>query len=183
LKLQWSKGSGVNPIVVPGYIGFGFPLREVECEMSEGSRHSSESGIDKKVWCRWLREITLSALGPLTLMSCSDEHAQYDKRLKQITSWSASAELILEARLENHVPQGFTDLAVKQCRKAISDLAKQLPVTSNYRDTQATIAKLNGLIDEAHGEIGQGQLERGRQHLAELRRYETEKSLAWGTGE
>ena len=122
----------------------------------------------------------LCALLLLSLVSCSNEDEQSRKRMQEILSWSASAEMILDARLGARVPEGFTDLAVERCQKEISDLSSQLPQTSRYDQARAAAARFNGLIAAAHDEIRHGRFEQGQQHLVELHRHEAEQRATSG---
>jgi hypothetical protein len=119
----------------------------------------------------------------LSLVSCSNEQDQFQKRMQEVLLWSASAEMILDARLGDLVPQGFSDLAVKRCQKEISDLSSQLPQTPHYDQARAGITELNRLIAAAHDEIHHGRLEQGHQHLVELHRNEEQQQrMASGGG-
>jgi hypothetical protein len=100
--------------------------------------------------------------------------------MDEILMWSASAEMILDARYNALVPQGFTNLAVEHCQKQISDLSLQLPQTLRYDQARATVVKLNGLVATAHDEIGHGRLAQAHKHLVELHRYEAEQRRAFG---
>ncbi|MBY5337258.1 hypothetical protein HFO99_25715 [Rhizobium leguminosarum] len=102
--------------------------------------------------------------------------------MQQILSWSASAEMILDARIGKNVPEGFTDHAVEKCQKEISDIASQLPQTARTAHARESVLMLNGLISAAHDEIGHGRLEQGHQHIAELHRYEDEQRSTLGAG-
>jgi hypothetical protein len=148
-------------------VGYGFSRPEF---LTNGARRELPS--------RWKPVLCLSLLLPL--VSCANEDGDFRKEMQQILSWSASAELILDARLGARVPQGFTDLAVERCRKQISDLSSELPQTSGYDRAKAAVAKLNGLIAAAHEEISDGRLEEGRRHLADLHRYEVEQRRVFG---
>jgi hypothetical protein len=119
----------------------------------------------------------LSAFLLLSLVSCSSEEDRFRKQMQEILLWSASAEMMLDARHDALVPQGFTDLAVERCQKEISDHLSLLPQTPQYDETRAAIVKLNGLIDAAHDEIAHGRLEQGRQHLVELHHTEQQQRL------
>ncbi|EJC83241.1 hypothetical protein Rleg4DRAFT_7038 [Rhizobium leguminosarum bv. trifolii WSM2297] len=130
---------------------------------------------------RWSNR-ALSAVLLLSLASCSNEDEQSHKQLQEILVWSASAEMILEARLGGRVPEGFTDLAVQRCHREILHLSSQLPQTSRYDQARAAVVRLNGLIATAHDEIGHGRFEEGHQNLVELHRYEAEQLMLSGAG-
>lgn len=122
----------------------------------------------------------LSAFLSLSLVSCANEDEQFQRQMQQIFSWSASAEMVLNARIGTNVPESFTDRAVEKCQKEISDLASQLPQTVRTAHARVAVLKLNGLISAAHDEIVHGRLERGHQHIAELHRYQAEQRSTLG---
>ncbi|WP_157386314.1 hypothetical protein [Rhizobium leguminosarum] len=147
-----------------------------KASMSQLSRHKRR-GRFPRFW-----KIALSAFLSLSLVSCTNENEQFDKQMQQILSWSASAEMILDARIAKNVPEGFTDLAVEKCQTEISDIASQLPQTARTAHARAAVVMLNGLISAAHDEIGHGRLEQGHQHIAELHRYQAEQRSTLGAG-
>ncbi|MBY5370260.1 hypothetical protein HFO92_26920 [Rhizobium leguminosarum] len=104
----------------------------------------------------------------LWLASCANQDDQFQKRMQEILLWSATAEMILNARLGALVPKSFTDLAVERCQKQIVDLASQLPQTSKYAEARANIVRLDRLIAAADDEIGRGRFEQAHLHLIEL---------------
>jgi len=127
-----------------------------------------------------LSKTVLSALLIVSLVSCSSEDERLHEQMKEVFLWSASAEMILDMRLNALVPEGFTDLAVQRCEKQIADISSQLPHTSRYGPARAAAVKLNGLIAAAHNEIDHDRLEQGRWHLVELHHYEREQRKVFG---
>ncbi|MBX5230036.1 hypothetical protein HJC06_27080 [Rhizobium sp. NLR9b] len=130
---------------------------------------------------RWSNR-ALSTVLLLSLVSCSNEDEQSRRQVQEILMWSASAEMILDARLGGRVPEGFTDLAVQRCHREISHLSSQLPQTPRYDQARAAVVRLNGLIAVAHDEIGHGRFEQAHQNLVELHRYEVDQRKLPGAG-
>ncbi|QKK26699.1 hypothetical protein [Rhizobium hidalgonense] len=124
----------------------------------------------------------LSAVLLLSLVSCTNKDEQSHKQMQEILLWSASAEMILDARLGGRVPEGFTDLAVQRCHREILQLSSQLPQTSRYDEARAAVVRLNGLIAAAHDEIGQGRFDQAHQDLVELHSYEVDQRILLGAG-
>jgi hypothetical protein len=101
--------------------------------------------------------------------------------MQEILLWSATAEMILNARLGALVPKGFTDLAVERCQKQIVDLSSELPQTSKYAEARANIVKLERLIAATDDEIGRGRFELAHLHLIELHQSAVELRRTSGT--
>ncbi|MBB3659192.1 hypothetical protein FHX15_004456 [Rhizobium sp. BK650] len=128
-------------------------------------------------------KIILSTFLILWLASCADQDDQFHKRMQEILSWSATAEMILDARLGALVPKGFTALAVERCQKEILDLSSQLPQTSQQAEAKANIVKLDKMIGAVKDDVDHGRFDAGRQRLTELQQYTADLRKTSGADE
>lgn len=80
----------------------------------------------------------------LLALACNKQDAE-EKLQKSITSWSATLQLVADARLKNEVRKGF---ALKTTEEAIDDLEGQTAKTTNDRATRliGVAAKLRQAI-------------------------------------
>ncbi|MVA37769.1 hypothetical protein GOZ91_24860 [Agrobacterium vitis] len=60
------------------------------------------------------------------LSSCSSEQDQRRKTLQGILSWTASAEMIVDARTVGQVPETYSGLAITRCREEVTTLVNEL---------------------------------------------------------
>ncbi|MBO9136940.1 hypothetical protein J5289_18370 [Rhizobium sp. B230/85] len=76
--------------------------------------------------------------------ACSDEKEHTDKTLKGIASWTASAEMIADARIKGAVPQTYSHLAIERCQKEVTLLVKELgdAVPRPIQDIQTLLERM-----------------------------------------
>jgi hypothetical protein len=82
----------------------------------------------------------------LLLSSCSSEQDEQNKTLRDILSWTASAEFIADARASQKVPETFSRLSLVRCREEVATLVTSL---AKAPDTPRAIEKLDGLLQKA----------------------------------
>jgi hypothetical protein len=88
----------------------------------------------------------------MSMTSCSDEQQQTERQIRALLSWSATADMILNAQAQMLIPAGFSTLAIDRCKNEISSLSKKLAEKSP-QDLTVTIGKLNEIIDAANDEF------------------------------
>jgi hypothetical protein len=74
------------------------------------------------------RAISSSAMFLLSalLSSCTSEQDQQQKTLQNILSWTASAEMIVDARTSGVVPDTYSRLAIERCQEEVASLVNEL---------------------------------------------------------
>lgn len=85
-----------------------------------------------------------SVLTVVTLSACSDERDRQQKVLLGILSWTASAEMIVEARSDATVPETYSRLAIRRCQEEVALLAEDLG-----EKPPQTIRNIQSLLDQA----------------------------------
>jgi hypothetical protein len=127
--------------------------------------------------------VKLSAIALLLMgmTSCSDEQQQTERQIRALLSWSATADMILNARAQMLIPAGFSTLAIDRCKNEISSLSKELAETSP-QDLTVTIGRLNEIIDAANDDIANGRADEASRHLRDLREIEIHLKESSGAG-
>lgn len=117
-------------------------------------------------------KLFIVALLLVCLTSCSDGDQRRERKIRDVLSWSATAEMVLDARTRMLVSNSFAILTIERCTKEIGSLSKELPTTP---ENLATLAgRLNMITGAAHHELIDGQTDRLSQHLRDLRSLESE---------
>lgn len=112
------------------------------------------------------------ALLLMGITSCSDGREQTERELRGILSWSATAEMVLDARAKMLVPDSFAALTLERCGKEIANLSKALPASP--QNLAALAGRLNATIAAAHDEIVDGRTDGPSRNLQDLRRLNGE---------
>lgn len=121
------------------------------------------------------------ALLLVTMASCSDGQQQTERQIRAVLSWSATADMVLEARTTMLVPNSFAALTVERCGKEIGSLSKELPTSP--RDLAAIATRVVIIIDAAHDDIINGRTDTVSQHLEALRSLEAELKAGSGAAQ
>ncbi len=118
------------------------------------------------------------ALLLVSMTSCSDGQQQTERQIREVLSWSATADMVLEARARMLVPNRFAALTVERCAKEIDSLAKALPASSPNLGSIA--GRLTAVIGAAHDDIVNGRTDTVSRHLEDLRSIEAEMKAGSG---
>ncbi|WP_431323290.1 hypothetical protein [Rhizobium sp. YTU87027] len=118
-----------------------------------------------------IMKLLVFALLLVTMVSCSDEQQESDRKFRSVLSWSATAAMILEARQKSIVPEGFTRLSLKRCRTEIDNIAQQLTKTAS-QDLSVQIAGLNKVIATALEDVESGRNQDAARQLENVRRMQ-----------
>ncbi|WP_337269944.1 hypothetical protein [Oryzifoliimicrobium ureilyticus] len=117
------------------------------------------------------RDILLVIAVSILATSCSDGSQKQQKALNTILSWTASAEMIAEARAGRIVPETYSALALERCQEEVSALLAELD--DNARNDVKDIPVLIHQASEAatkEDRVGVSQrLEALRQRRAEIK--------------
>ncbi|TWB10827.1 hypothetical protein FBZ99_11046 [Rhizobium sp. ERR 1071] len=117
-------------------------------------------------------KLFIVALFLVCLTSCSDEQQQRDRKIRDVLSWSATAEMVLDARTEMRVSNSFAILTIERCAKEIGSLSKELPT---FPENLAALAgRLNMVTGSAHRELINGRTDGLSQYVRDLRSFESE---------
>lgn len=96
-----------------------------------------------------------AVIAMFVLSACSNEKEQTDKTLQGIVSWTASAEMIADARIKGVVPQTYSHLALERCQKEVTLLVKELgeAVPRPIQDIQTLLERIGTAtsINDRHG--------------------------------
>ncbi|AYG68492.1 MULTISPECIES: hypothetical protein [unclassified Rhizobium] len=112
------------------------------------------------------------ALLLVSMASCSDGRQQTERQIRAVLSWSATADMVLEARAKMLVPNSFSALTMERCATKIGSLSKELPASPRY--LAAVAGRLVIIIGAAHDDIVNGRTETIARHLEDLRGVEAE---------
>ncbi|MET3858518.1 hypothetical protein [Rhizobium sp. OAE497] len=82
----------------------------------------------------------------ILLSSCSNEVDQQTKTLRDILSWTASAEFIADARASETVPETYSGLSLARCRQEVAALVTSL---SGNQNIPHAVGDLDGLLQQA----------------------------------
>ncbi|MDK4715316.1 hypothetical protein [Rhizobium sp. CNPSo 4039] len=117
-------------------------------------------------------KLFIIALFLVSLTSCSDGQQQRERKIRDVLSWSATAEMVLDARTKMLVSNSFAILTIERCTKEIGSLSKELPT---FPENLAALAgRLNMITGSAHRELINGRTDGLSQHLRDLRSLESE---------
>lgn len=112
------------------------------------------------------------ALMLVPITSCSDAQQETERRIRALLSWSATADMVLDARAKMLVPNSFAALTMERCGKEIGSLSKELPTSP--QDLADVTGRLLKTIGAAHDDIVKGRTDTVSQHLGDLRSIEAE---------
>jgi hypothetical protein len=106
-----------------------------------------------------------------SMASCSNDQQQTHRQLRALLSWSATADMVLDAQAKMLVPSDFTALALERCGKEIGSLSEDLSRTSP-QDLTVMIGRLNEIIGAAHEDIVNDRTGEISRRLEDLRAIE-----------
>ncbi|MVA82241.1 hypothetical protein GOZ89_22790 [Agrobacterium vitis] len=90
------------------------------------SQSKGLNGLDRCMTNRAGNGCSVIFLIIVLLSSCSSEQDQRRKTLQGILSWTASAEMIVDARTVGQVPETYSGLAITRCREEVTTLVNEL---------------------------------------------------------
>ncbi|AVA25597.1 hypothetical protein [Rhizobium sp. NXC24] len=117
----------------------------------------------------------------VSMTACSNEQQQTARQVQALLSWTATADMVLDARAKMHVSDSFTALTVDRCGKEIGSLSKELPASP--QDLAAVASRLTITIGVAHDDIVNGRTGTVSQHLADLRNLEAQLKASSGAAQ
>jgi hypothetical protein len=123
-------------------------------------------------------KLLIVALLLASMTSCSDGQQQTERQIRSVLSWSATADMALDARVRMLVPNSFTALTMERCGKEIGSLSTKL--SASRRDFATVADQLNTVIGAAHDDLVNGRTDTISQHLEALRNLEAK--LKTGSG-
>ncbi|MEF0942461.1 hypothetical protein [Rhizobium sp. BR 362] len=123
-------------------------------------------------------KVFIMALLLVSMTSCSDGQQQIKRQIQAVLSWSATADMALDARAKMLVTDSFTALTMERCGKEIASLSKELPTSP-----QNLVGRLTTTIGAAHDDIVSGRTGMVSQHLQDLRGLEAELKASSGAAQ
>jgi hypothetical protein len=126
-------------------------------------------------------KVFVVALLLVSMASCSDGQQQTKRQIQAVLSWSATADMALDARAKMLVTDSFAALTMERCGKEIASLSKELPTSpQNLVDVAG---RLTTTIGAAHDDIVSGRTGTVSQHLQDLRGLEAELKASSGAAQ